>query len=272
MAEQQVSEGGQAADAAGTRVRAVEEHVREAAERDQLAIRRDEVAAERDRAAQRRDREIAEMDGSLTNGSPAEIAAHLQRLIAEAASDRARAAADRDLAASDRDSAATERAEALEALEEAHFDDLTGAHRRGFGEEMLRGETQRARRRHEGLVLVMVDVDGLKQVNDTEGHFAGDELLRDVVAAIRANIRSYEPIVRLGGDEFTFTIAGVDLDGAQDRCTVIRADLARRPSQGRISVGCAELRPDDDLSELCRRADTALVDARKRRSRITSQP
>ena len=272
MAEHEMSAGGQREDAASTRVRAVEEHAQQAAKRDQLAIRRDEVAAERDRAAQRRDREIAEMDGSLINGSPAEIAEHLKRLTAEAASDRARAAADRELAARDRDHAAEERAEALEALEEAHFDHLTGAHRRGFGEEMLQAEIQRARRRNERLALVMVDVDGLKEVNDIEGHFAGDELLRDVVAAIRANIRSYEPIVRLGGDEFAFTIAGVGLDGAQDRCTVIRADLARRPSRGRISVGCTGLRPDDDLSELCRRADTALVEARKRRSRITSQP
>ncbi len=253
-------------------MREVEEQVREAAERDELASRRDQIAAERDRAAQKRDRAIAEMDGALTHGSPVDIAGHVKRLLTEAASDRVLAAADRELAADDRARAAEERAEALEALEKAHFDDLTGAHRRGFGEEMLRAEIDRARRRDERLALVMVDVDGLKEVNDTEGHFAGDELLRDVVAAIRANIRSYEPIVRLGGDEFAFTIAGVGLEGAKDRCTVIRADLARRPSRGGISVGCTGLRPDDDLSELCRRADTALVEARKRRSRITSQP
>jgi diguanylate cyclase (GGDEF)-like protein len=270
--DHQESDAGQRETARSLRVREVEEHVREAAERDELASRRDWIAAERDRAAQKRDRAIAEMDGALTHGSPAEIAEHLKRLLTEAASDRVLAAADRELAADDRARAAKERAEALEALEEAHFDDLTGAHRRGFGEEMLRAEIERARRRDERLALVMVDVDGLKEVNDTDGHFAGDELLRDVVAAIRANIRSYEPIVRLGGDEFAFTIAGVGLDGAHDRCTVIRADLARRPSRGRISVGCSELRPDDDLAELCRRADTALVEARKRRSRITSEP
>ncbi len=270
--EHQASDGGQRETVRNLRVREVEEHVREAAERDELARRRDQIAAERDNAAQKRDRAIAQMDGSLTHGSPATVAKHVKRLVADAASDRIRAAADRELAARDRARAAEERAEALEALEEAHFDDLTGAHRRGFGEEMLRAEIERAQRQDERLALVMVDVDGLKDVNDTEGHFAGDELLRDVVAAIRANIRSYEPIVRLGGDEFAFTIAGVGLDGAQNRCTLIRADLARRPSRGSISVGCTGLRPDDDLSELCRRADTALVEARKRRSRITSRP
>jgi diguanylate cyclase (GGDEF)-like protein len=117
-----------------------------------------------------------------------------------------------------------------------------------------------------------VDVDGLKAVNDTEGHFAGDELLRDVVTAIRANVRSYEPVVRLGGDEFAFTLAGMDLNGARERCAVIQAELARSPSRARITFGCTGLRADDDLSGLYRRADCALVEARKRRSRITSQP
>jgi PleD family two-component response regulator len=93
-----------------------------------------------------------------------------------------------------------------------------------------------------------------------------------VVAAIRANIRSYEPVVRLGGDEFAFTIAGMDLNGARDRCTVIQADLARRLSGARITFGCTGLRPDDDLDELYRRADCALVEARKRRIRISHQP
>jgi diguanylate cyclase (GGDEF)-like protein len=240
-------------------------------------MRRDTVAAERDRAAEQRDQQIAKLNRVGRNGSAGDqaqrVADQLQRLLAEAASDRARAAADRELAANDRARAAQERAEALEALEDAHFDDLTRAHRRGFGEQLLRAEIDRARRRDGRLVLVMVDVDGLKAVNDTEGHFAGDELLRDVVSAIRANIRSYEPIVRLGGDEFAFTIAGVGLNGARDRCTLIQAELARRPSGACVTFGCTGLRPDDDLSELHRRADIALVEARKRRSsRITSSP
>ncbi len=274
--KQQASEAEQRETATLGRVRAVEEHAQEATRRDELASRRDRVAAERDRAAEERDRQISASNGSPTAGRDGDhigrVADKLKRLLADAASDRARAAADRELAAKDRARAAAERDEALGVLEDAHFDDLTGAHRRGFGEEMLSAEIERARRRQESIALVMVDIDGLKHVNDTEGHSAGDEVLRDVVAAIRANIRTYEPIVRLGGDEFAFTIAGVGLDGARDRCTLIQAELARRPSRARISVGCTGLRPDDDLSELCRRADGALVEARKRRSRITSQP
>jgi diguanylate cyclase (GGDEF)-like protein len=265
---------GREREAASTdRVQAAEEHARDAARRDELADRRDQAAVKRDRAAEQRDRRISELETAQTDGHVGhEVIGQLKGVLAGAASDRARAAADRRLAAEDRARAAEERAEALEALESTHFDDLTDAFRRGFGACMMRAEIERARRRDGRLVIAMVDVDGLKEVNDTEGHFAGDEVLRDVVAAIRANIRSYEPIVRLGGDEFAFAMAGVDLNGARERCTLIQEELARSPGRPHITFGCTGLRPDDDLAELYRRADVALVEARKRRSRITHQP
>ena len=118
--------------------------------------------------------------------------------------------------------------------------------------------------------MVIVDVDELKAVNDSQGHLAGDELLRDVVAAIRANIRSYEPIVRLGGDEFAFTVRGVTREGAAERCDLMRAELARTPISGNFTVGIAELRPDDDLGDLLHRADAALVDSRHTRRKFRS--
>jgi diguanylate cyclase (GGDEF)-like protein len=253
-----------------TGVNAAEVHAREAAGRDELAKGRDNDAAERDRAADRRDHEIAEVERSLSPDGPVTegLRRQLRAVLAEAASDRAAAADDRRLAARDRERAAEERALALEALRVAHVDDLTGAHRRGFGEDMLRSEMDRARRSGGRLALVMVDVDGLKEVNDKQGHLAGDALLQDLVAAIRAKVRSYEPIVRLGGDEFAFTIGGVDTTGAEERCAAICADLGRRPSQGRITVGISELGEGDEFEDLSRRADSALIAARlKQRSR-----
>jgi diguanylate cyclase (GGDEF)-like protein len=190
-----------------------------------------------------------------------------RRIRAEAAADRASAADDRRQAALDREQASKDRAEALQALRRAHFDDLTGAHRRGFGEEVLRAEIERARRSDERLALAFVDVDGLKGVNDTRGHLAGDQLLCDLVQAIKANIRAYEPVIRLGGDEFAFAMLGFDAERMRDRCAVIKADLARRPSGGSISVGITELEPSDDLVDLFRRADEALMEARPKRGR-----
>jgi diguanylate cyclase (GGDEF)-like protein len=247
-----------------TRVHEAEVHAREAVSRDELATGRDVDAAERDRAAEMRDHEIAGVEESISPDGPVtEALRHqLQALLADAAADREAAANDRRLAARDRVRSAAERASALEALQVAHFDDLTGVHRRGFGEDMLRGEMDRARRSDGRLTLVMVDVDGLKDVNDKQGHLAGDALLQDLVAAIRAHVRSYEPIVRLGGDEFAFAIAGVDRTGAEERCAAICADLATRPSQGRITVGISLLDDGDDFADLLRRADSGLVAAR----------
>lgn len=248
------------------RVSDAEQLAREGDDRDREAARRDGAAAARDRAAEGRDREWASRNGSLQG------AAALERLLTEVKMIRAQAAADRDsaeddrrLAARDRERASRERADLLEALRRAHFDDLTGAHRRSFGEQALRAEIERARRSDGRLALGFVDVDGLKEVNDSDGHLAGDRLLCDVVEAIRSNIRSYEPVIRLGGDEFAFAMSGSDGEGMRERCAVIKADLGRRPAGGTITIGVAELRPEDDLSDLFHRADAALLRARAER-------
>jgi diguanylate cyclase (GGDEF)-like protein len=236
---------------------------REGARRDHEAARRDLAAEARDRAAEKRDRQLTIREASL-KGPPVldRLRAELKALRARAAAHRAQAAAHRRLAARDREQAARERGELLEALRRSHFDDLTGAHRRGYGEIVLRDEIERARRSDGRLALGFVDVDGLKEVNDRDGHLAGDRLLCDVVESIRANIRSYEPVIRLGGDEFAFAMSGFDADAMRERCAVIKADLGRRPAAGKITVGIAELEPGDDLKDLLSRADAALVNAR----------
>jgi len=246
-------------------LRAAEERVREATNRDRMAEERDRNAQARDRAADERDRVMVDLEQTVDDegSAPDWVVKYGTQLRHEAAADRSAAAEDRRLAAKDRADAAADRAEAMETLRESQLDDLTGAYRRTLGERMLEDEIVRARRSGHGLVLVAMDVDGLKHVNDSLGHRAGDDLLRDVVEAVRANIRSYEPIVRTGGDEFLFTMAGVDRSGARERSAVIRADLARRPSHGMLTLGLAELQPDDELDDLIRRADAELIAARR---------
>ena len=80
-----------------------------------------------------------------------------------------------------------------------------------------------------------------------------------MVAAIRSNIRSYEPIVRFGGDEFVCAITDLDEGLAESRFDEIRNSIEEREGERRISVGLAELRPDDRLAELVDRADKALL-------------
>ena len=242
-----------------------EERARQALGRDESARRRDRSAEARDIAAERRDRESAELEQMIasrgwTMHAALEIAA---RTRARAAEDRARAAEDRTQAALDRERAALERTEVLAELRHAHLDALTGALRRGAGEVALQGEIDRARRDDGRLVLAFVDVDSLRELNNREGHVAGDALLRDVVSAIQSDVRSYEPIVRYGGDEFVCALKGVDVAQAERRFATIRESITADHAGEAISIGLAELRPDDSLSDLVGRADTQLLAARR---------
>jgi diguanylate cyclase (GGDEF)-like protein len=191
--------------------------------------------------------------------------ASLDRQQAEA--DRLRAARDRRHAAADREHAAMDRRDARAELERAHIDDLTGAYRRGAGEVALEHELARARRTGQGLVVAYVDVDGLKATNDRDGHAAGDARLRDLVNAMRSKLRSYEPIVRYGGDEFVCSAVGVDVTAVRDRFDEIAVVLGGGDPASSISVGLAGMRTDDTLGDLVRRADDALVNARSERGR-----
>jgi diguanylate cyclase (GGDEF)-like protein len=182
---------------------------------------------------------------------------------AAATLDRGHAAEDREHARMDREHAAMDRRAALVELERAHTDDLTGAYRRGTGATALQQELDRARRSGEGLVLAFIDVDGLKATNDAAGHAAGDARLRDVVSAIRSKVRSYEPIVRHGGDEFLCSIAGVDLADVRARFDEIEMVLEEHGRSGSMSVGLAELQAQDTLQDLTRRADEALIERRR---------
>jgi diguanylate cyclase (GGDEF)-like protein len=114
-------------------------------------------------------------------------------------------------------------------------------------------------------VLAFVDVDGLKEVNDRGGHAAGDALLIDVAATIRSKRRSYDPLVRFGGDEFVCAFSDFDLDTVRNRFDQIQATLDQRREGCSISVGLAELRRDDTLDDLTSRGDAALYEAKRRR-------
>lgn len=157
------------------------------------------------------------------------------------------------------------RAEAIRARDDATTDELTGALRRNAGFAALEREVSRARRDHKDLVIGFLDVDGLKQVNDSEGHQTGDDVLRVAVETLRASLRSYDVVVRYGGDEFVFSIGDANLRAAERRIETMRTLLAERLPGRTVSAGFADVRPGDDLDAVIRRAD---VDLYMRRSRI----
>jgi diguanylate cyclase (GGDEF)-like protein len=233
-----------------TRARAVS-----AAERDATAKARDETARRRDARAQAIDRSIAASDAP-----PAE---KIERVRARAQADRARAAADRERAAQDRAEAARER-ERLEAeLRSAHLDDLTGAFRRDMGWLALTHEIARARRGDGRFVIGFVDVDDLKRVNDRDGHAAGDTVLRTVVIAMRSHLRSFDPIVRFGGDEFVCGLGGADVAEVKHRFGLI-GEAVRKDAGVGISVGLAALADGETLDQVTARADAALLRVKKK--------
>ena len=231
-----------------------------ARDRDETAARRDQIAAARDEAGRARDARVGSLANALDQPA-ATVTKQLFRLGLEAADDRTRAAEDRQRAATDRADAAREKAALEAALRSAHLDELTGAYRRDMGRLALTQEIDRARRADGRLVVAFVDVDGLKDLNDREGHAAGDRVLQTVVGAIRTNLRSFDPITRYGGDEFVCGLGGTNLAEAERRFESIGIAIEEEVGVG-ISVGLVALAEGDTADELTERADAAMLEVK----------
>ncbi|HLI53225.1 MAG TPA: diguanylate cyclase [Acidimicrobiales bacterium] len=143
--------------------------------------------------------------------------------------------------------------------QEALLDPLTGlGNRRAFDQDLAR-ELARSARSGGRLTVALLDVVGLKTVNDSLGHPAGDQLLRRVAGCIRAAVRAGDRAYRIGGDEFALLLA--------DASGVAAEDIAKRlEAEGSppVTVGTASL-PGDDPDRLVQLADARLY-ARRRRA------
>lgn len=234
---------------ADDRDRTSEAHDKASEERDERAEVRDQRAEAREDAAPRFDHEAAA------------DRAGARRDRQGGASDRTHARDDREAASSDRSLSAHERAVYL-------VDDLTGAYRRDAGIMELEREISVAARTQQSFVLVFIDVDDLKATNDSLGHAAGDKLLAQVVDTIRRRVRSYDVIVRWGGDEFLCGLLDIGLEEAGERFAGVNADLAAQHAA--VTSGLAELRPHEGLDLLIERADAALYKERALRAARTA--
>jgi diguanylate cyclase (GGDEF)-like protein len=130
-----------------------------------------------------------------------------------------------------------------------------------MGQLALSNEIDRARRSNGQFVVAFVDVDRLKDVNDRDGHAAGDRVLQTVVRAMRTRLRSFDPIIRYGGDEFVAGLAGTDLEEAKRRFDAIGAAIDADAHVG-ISVGLAVMAADDTADQLTERADVAMLEVK----------
>ncbi len=122
------------------------------------------------------------------------------------------------------------RAELAEARRLARLDPLTQAWNRRAIVELLHRELERARRERGRVGVLFIDLDGFKRINDTHGHAAGDAVLCEAAARMRAVVRPYDPVGRYGGDEFVVIIAGASAErGALRAAAAIAGTLRSTP-------------------------------------------
>ena len=144
----------------------------------------------------------------------------------------------------------------------ASTDPLTGLANRRAWEVAAGRSLAHARRGGEPLTIAVLDLDGFKRVNDTEGHGAGDELLRRLTRHWSARLRGSDLLGRHGGDEFVLCLPATDEAGA-----VEVLDRLTEDAPASWSVGTATAGDDDSLASLLARADVALyLDKHRRRA------
>ena len=158
-------------------------------------------------------------------------------------------------------------------IEMAITDALTGLHNRRYMETHIGTLVEQAVVRGKPLTVLVLDIDYFKSINDTYGHDAGDEVLREFALRIRKSIRGIDLACRYGGEEFVVVMPDTDVGIAARVAERIRRQIAghrflidrgARSIEVTISIGIAARQsPDDDAVTLLKRADEALYRAKR---------
>jgi diguanylate cyclase (GGDEF)-like protein len=163
------------------------------------------------------------------------------------------------------DGAAVDAARELErAVSEAETDPLTGLLNRRGWERWLAREEERFRRFGDPASVIMMDLDGLKAVNDLEGHDAGDRFICRTAHTLAHAVRQGDPLARLGGDEFGL-VASVGIDDAARLADRIQAVLL--DADAPCSVGVAPFRVDAGFAAAIAEADASMYENKRARKR-----
>ena len=147
----------------------------------------------------------------------------------------------------------------------AHQDSLIDMpNRRGFMRQ-LHALIGRVQRYGETAALLYVDLDGLKLINDSFGHPAGDQALIQVANLLVDGVRQGDCVARLGGDEFAILLAHADQKSAEETAARLVDQIAGcefrhndEPLPLSVAIGAAEIQPNDDPAEVMARADAAM--------------
>lgn len=148
-------------------------------------------------------------------------------------------------------------------------DDLTRLANRTCFYRYLQKKLQRSNL--SALSLLLIDIDNFKQVNDTRGHLAGDNLLRKLALILQAHVPKGSLIARIGGDEFGIILSDTDLSEAQKLAEVIRCAAERELKDHHVtlSIGVTHHVDCDQPDKLISQADTALYSAKENKNSVS---
>lgn len=143
----------------------------------------------------------------------------------------------------------------------AILDPLTGLYNRRSGEQRLAEEISRSQRYGRPLTVVMLDIDGLKSVNDTFGHPTGDQLIKQFSERLQRAVRGSDVAVRLGGDEFLLLLPECKLEEVRHvlrRLNGMKIEFDGQAIPLTFSAGWTDYIPGELPEQLLKRADAAL--------------
>jgi diguanylate cyclase (GGDEF)-like protein len=163
--------------------------------------------------------------------------------------------------------------------EQATHDALTGLYNRRFMNDRLPVEIKRCEREGQRLALAMIDVDHFKHFNDQHGHDAGDVILRALGELLRQRVRIYDLACRFGGEEMSLIMPGCNIDDAQLKLEIIRAEVEAMTLMFNgiplppvtISIGVSDTL-GGDAEALLKQADERLYHAKRTgRNRVVTR-
>ena len=151
----------------------------------------------------------------------------------------------------------------------AQHDELTGLANRRHMLECMEAERLRSHRTGRPLLLALLDLDHFKNVNDTHGHAAGDQVLQAFVGSVQAMVRGTDVLARWGGEEFVLMLPETDAAGAEELLEHLRhaVQALEVPVDGQtlritVSIGLAAGRPGETVAQTLDRADQAVYQAK----------
>jgi diguanylate cyclase len=138
-----------------------------------------------------------------------------------------------------------ERTQQLE--KQARLDPLTGVYNQRAMQDVLRRELSIAKRRDSNLSLIYFDIDNFKQVNDTQGHIKGDEVLKFIGQILLSSVREVDVACRYGGDEFCIILPECNLENSTEICKKIMTKFAARYPDFSLSMGVSTIEHGEDI-------------------------